>query len=136
MGKEKIKGILFFHAFTGCDTVSSFRNKGKKTAWQTWDICPEASPVFSKLSQYPLTVEDGDLEMLEKCVILMYDRSSTAATVGEARLDMFDRKQRPYESIPPTRAALLQHTRRAAYQAGCVWAQATKCQPEIENPVN
>ena len=136
MGEENIKGMLFFHAFTDCDTVSAVRNKGKKTAWQTWDICPEASPVFSKLSQYPLTVEDGDLEMPEKFVILMYDRSSTAATVGEARLDMFARKQRPYEAIPPTRAALLQHTRRAAYQAGCVWAQATQCQPEIENPAN
>ena len=136
MGEEKIKGILFFHAFSGCDTVSAFRNKGKKTAWQTWDICPEAFPVFSQLSQYPLTVEDGDLEMLEKFGILMYDRSSTAATVDEARLDMFARKQRPYEAIPPTRAALLQHTRRAACQAGCVWAQATQCQPEIENPAN
>ena len=136
MGKEKIKGILFFHAFTGCDTVSAFRNKGKNTAWQTWDICPEASPVFSKLSQYPLTVEDGDLEMLENFVIWMYDRSSTIAIVDGARLDMFARKQRPYEAIPPTRAALLQHTGRTAYQAGCAWAQATQCQPEIENPVN
>ena len=66
--------MLFLHAFTGCEIVSAFRNKGKKTAWQTWDVCPEASPVFSKLSQYPLTVEDGDLEILERFVILMYDR--------------------------------------------------------------
>ena len=25
-----------FHAFTGCDTVSSFDGRGKKTAWDTW----------------------------------------------------------------------------------------------------
>ena len=136
LGQEKVKGMLFFHAFTGCDTVSAFRTKGKKTAWQTWNICPEASTVFSKMSNYPLTVEDCDLEILEKYVILMYDKSSTAATVDEARLDMFARKQRPYEAIPPTKAALLQHTKRAAYQAGCVWAQATKCQPEAESPSN
>ena len=109
MGEEKIKGILLFHAFTGCDTVSAFHNKGKKMAWQTWDICPEAFPVFSKLSQYPLTVEVGDLEKQKKFVILMYDRSSTAATVDEAGLDMFARKQRPFEAIPPTRSFASTH---------------------------
>ena len=35
---EKSKGMLFFNAFTGCDVVSSFRGKGKKSAWQTWDF--------------------------------------------------------------------------------------------------
>lgn len=67
---------------------------------------------------------------------MMYDRSSTATTVNEARLDMVARKQRPYEAIPPTRAALLQHTRRAAFQAGCVGTQATQCQPEAESPAD
>ena len=134
LGQEKVNGMLFFHAFTGCDTVSAFRSKGKKTAWQTWNIFPEASTVFSKLSHYPLRVEESDLKVLERFVILMYDRSSTAGTVDEARLDMFARKQRAYEAIPPTRGALLQHTKRAAYQAGCVWGQATQCQPQPENP--
>ena len=31
------------HAFTGCDVVSAFRGKGKSTAWQTWDVYPEAT---------------------------------------------------------------------------------------------
>ena len=43
-----------------------------------------------------------------------------AEGVDYARLDMFARKQRPYEAIPPTLGALLQHTKRAAYQAGCI----------------
>ena len=59
-------------------------------------------------------MEDSDLEILERFVILMYDISVSAATVDEARLDRFARKQRPYKSIPPTRAALLQHTSCAA----------------------
>ena len=29
---EKSRGILFFHAFAGCDVVSSFHGKGKKFA--------------------------------------------------------------------------------------------------------
>eukprot|EP00058_Branchiostoma_floridae_P021206 XP_002606696.1 hypothetical protein BRAFLDRAFT_72537 [Branchiostoma floridae] len=40
IGMEKSKGILFFHAFTGCDVVSGFRGKGKKSAWQTWNKQP------------------------------------------------------------------------------------------------
>lgn len=136
IGLEKSKGILFFHAFTGCDVVSAFRGKGKKTAWQTWDVCPEATEVFTKLSQYPPTVGDDDLETLEKFVVTMYDRSSTAAGVDDARLDMFARKQRPYEAIPPTRAALLQHVKRAAYQAGCIWSLSTLRQPEIQSPAD
>ena len=134
LDQEKINGMLFFHAFTGCDIASDFRNKGKKTAWYTWDIFSEASPVFSKLSQYPLTVEQSDMDILERFVILMFDRYSNVATVDEAKLDLFAKKQRPYEVLPPTKATLLQHTKRAAYQAGCVWGQATLCQPEVESP--
>jgi len=110
IGMEKSKGILFFHAFTGCDVVSAFRGKGKKTAWQTWEVCDEASDLFSKLSQYPPTVVyDDELKILEKCVVMMYDRSSVAEGVNDARFDMFARKQRAYKAIPPTQAALLQH---------------------------
>ena len=73
------------------------------------------SDVFAKLIQYPLTVDDEDRKILEKFVVIMYDRSRTAEGVDDARLDMFARKQRLYEAIPPTRGALLQHTKRSAY---------------------
>ena len=65
------------------------------------------------------------MDILKRFVIpmYMYDRSSTAATVDEARLDLFARKQGPYEANPPTKAALLKHTKCAAYQAGWVWAR-------------
>ena len=31
LGAPKSKALLFFHAFSGCDTVSAFRSKGKKS---------------------------------------------------------------------------------------------------------
>jgi len=102
IGPEKTNGILFFHAFTGCDVVSAFRGKGKKSAWQTWNVCSNVSGVFSKLIKYPLTVEDEDIENLKKFVIAMYDRSSTVKCVDDARLELFARKQKSYKSIPPT----------------------------------
>ena len=122
IGPEKSRGITLFHAFTGCDLVSAFRGKGKKSAWQTWDMCAEASDVFARLSQYPPTVNDNEMDILEKCVVIVY-RPSTATRVNNARLDVFARMQRPYRAIPPTRSALLQHVKRAAYQAGCVWSK-------------
>ncbi|KAK3864916.1 hypothetical protein Pcinc_029430 [Petrolisthes cinctipes] len=88
------------------------------------------------LSQNPSTVSDTDMQQLEKFVILMYDRSSAATSVDEARLDLFARKQRSYNSIPPTEAALREHARRAAYQAGIIWSQATITRPDLSSPAH
>ena len=45
----------------------------------------------------------------------MYDRTSTCTMVNAARKDLFTRKGRDIESIPPTADALLQHAKRATY---------------------
>ena len=34
--------LPLIHALTECDTVSSFYEKGKKTAWETWKAFPPA----------------------------------------------------------------------------------------------
>ena len=134
LGPEKTKGILFFHAFSGCDVVSGFNGKGKKTAWQTWNVCNEASATFAKLSQCPLEIDELDLQVLERFVVLMYDRSSAATAVDETRLDLFARKQRSYELIPPTQGALKEHAKRAAFQAGYIWGQSVVREPELPCP--
>ncbi len=120
IGPTRARGIMYFHAFTGCDVVSAFRGKGKKSAWQTWDVFDEVTATFSNLSQFPTEVTDTDLKTLERFVVLMYDRSSAATGVDQARLHMFARKQRPYDFITPTQAALREHAKRAAYQAGVI----------------
>ena len=129
IGLEKQKCMLFFHAFTGCDVVSAFRGKGKTAAWQTWNVYPEVSPVFTKLSKHPSIIGDEEQKVLEQFVITMYDRSSEAIDIDAVRLDMFGRKQRPYETIPPTiqRQLLFNilselHTRQAVFgvSQGCV----------------
>ena len=47
----------------------------RKEVCITWDVCDEASNVITKLSQYLPTVDDDDLTILEKFVVMMYDRS-------------------------------------------------------------
>ena len=96
----------------------------EKTAWQTWNVFEEISPIFSKLSSYPVVLDDADICELEKFVMALYDKSSSADTVDKARLDLFARKQRNYDAIPPSSAALCEHIKRAVYQAGMIWGQA------------
>ena len=136
IGQRKALGILYFHAFTGCDVVSAFRGKGKKSAWLTWDVCDEVTETFVTLSQIPSEVCDEDLINLERFVTLLYDRTSSITHVDKARLELFARKQKPYDAIPPSRAALFEHAKRAAYQAGIIWAQATVKEPDIRDPVD
>ena len=76
----------FFHAFSGCDTASSFLGKGKKSAWQTWSVFDKVTATFTKLSSTPESVCCEDLQ------------SSSCTGVSEARLDLFARKQRAYPS--------------------------------------
>jgi hypothetical protein len=61
------------------------------------------------------------------------DRSSPTASIDDARFDLFAWKRRYYESMPPTRGALTEHTKRAVYQAGCIWDHATICNTEEES---
>ena len=115
-------------AFSGCDVVTTIHGKAKISAW---NVCDEVSNTLTKFSQCPPAVTDNDLQILEMLVVVMYDRSSPATCVNDARLDIFARKQRSYDSIPPTRAALKGHTKR-----GIIWGQATLSQPHIQSPAD
>ena len=93
----RAKALTFFHSFTGCDTVSAFRDKGKKSAWQAWNVFEEATEVFQKLGNLPETVSDDDKQILEQFVVILYDQSSAVKRVNEARLDLFPHRQKSYE---------------------------------------
>ena len=134
LGKIKSRALLFFHAFTGCDTVSAFYNHTKPSAWATWMSFPEVTPVFHALSTVPGGISDEQMLALERFVILMYDKTSSEDRINLCRKDLFIRKSRQIENIPPTRSALLQHSKRAALQAGHVWFQSVIRTPELPDP--
>jgi hypothetical protein len=46
----------------------------------------------------------SEIGVLEEFAVIMYDRSSSTNKVNDASLDLFARKQRPYNGIPPSRA--------------------------------
>ena len=99
LGQDICDGLLFFHAFTGCDTVSATRKKGKKTWYNTWRAFPEISAVFSRLSNSPTNVSTSDIDLLQRFVILeydkniyIYDKNSQCTNVDETRLVLFAHK--------------------------------------------
>ena len=81
-----------FHALTGCDTASAFLGHGKRTAWATWKAMPELTNTLLDLSSAPDDVPDDGMRVIERFVILMYDRTSTSHDVNLARKKIFGRK--------------------------------------------
>ena len=120
---QQRQGLPFFHALTGCDTVSLFSGKGKKTAFQQWRSYPEATELFRALSLPKTILSEQQFRVLERFVVIMYSRTSPHQDVNHARQSMFSQGTRSIESIPPTQAAFEQHVKRAAFQAGHVWGR-------------
>ena len=120
IGRPTARSLPFFHAFTGCDTTSAFKGKGKKSGWQTWKAFQAITPVFEFLSQNPfsaLSKESVEFMQLQKFVVLLYSKNTEAVTVNEGRKLIFASNQN-LDKIPPTEDALLQHANRAIYQTG------------------
>lgn len=127
---EKCRVLPLFHALTGCDQTSAFGGRSKKTAWSAWKTFPELTDSLERIVSSP-SIEDIKLALpsIERFVILLYDRGSTCVTVNEARKDLFTRKSRAIDSIPPTIDALALHVKRSIYQGSFVWGQTmTKIQ--------
>ncbi|KXJ13180.1 hypothetical protein AC249_AIPGENE28202 [Exaiptasia diaphana] len=109
LGPEKSTCLPIFHALTGCDTVSFFGGRGKKTAWDVWNVFPELTVVLKNLKASPESITEVE------------------------SMDVLERS-RSIDNIPPTQAALHQHIRRALYQGAHVWGQTLLRQPVLPNP--
>ena len=74
------------------------------------------------------------MAVIERFVVLLYDRTSAIVEVNQATKDLFSKKARNLENIPPTRAALEQHTMRALFQGAYIGGQVLLMQPVIPSP--
>ena len=119
----------------GCDQTSSFAHYGKKTAWEAWSPFDDMSAAFRVLSNAPtVVVVDEVMPVLKRYVTIMCDRTSTCMNVNNARRDLFTRKGRDIEAIPPTSDALRQHTKGSTYQAGYCWGNSLVPSPPSPCP--
>jgi hypothetical protein len=134
IGIDKCHVLPAFHALTGCDTTSAFRGKGKKSAWLTWESYPEVTHALKNLSLMQTDVNSDTMAILERFVILLYDRTSDVETLNAARKQMFTKKTRTLENIPPTSNAFLQHVKRCVLQAINCWSHSLETQMPVINP--
>ena len=104
-------------------TVSFFGGRGNKTAWEVWKAYTDVTPAFCALAARPTPQSiDTWIERVERFVVLLNDRTSSQMCVNSARKELFTQKGRTIDGLPPTKAALVQHIMRAAYQAGHCWS--------------
>ena len=59
--------------------------KAKNHFFQSWNVFQEITETFVKLSKFPVNLEENDIEMLEKFIVLLYDKSASTETVDAAR---------------------------------------------------
>ena len=100
LGPDKASVLPLSHALTGCDTVSFFGGRGKKTAWEVLEVFPELTSALKELNPLPQMVDYSSLELIERFVVLLYDRTSNVAKVNKARQELFAKKSRTLENIP------------------------------------
>ena len=133
LGPDRCMALPMFHAFTGCDTVSFFRGRGKRTTCDTWKAYDDVTPALCSLATTPESVESF-IKPMERFVILLYDCTSNLECGNQAQMQLFTQKGRSIEGIPPTKAALIQHTKWATYQAGYCWGQVMIAAAELPSP--
>ena len=92
--------------------VSAFAGREKKRSGMS------RTATFLGLSTGAEHISDEDVAVLERFTILLYDRTSSLTDIDEARLELYTKKGRIMENLPPTKAALVQHVKRAVYQGG------------------
>ena len=113
-------GLPAFHDFSGGDCSSFFYNHGKITFWKRLKSYPDAIQAFKHIAEHPFMVIDEDspvFKVLERFVVVVYDSGSEAEDVNLCRLQLFARKQ-DLDCIPPTKNALMLHSKRSIYQTG------------------
>ena len=139
LGPSKAKALPAFHALTGCDTTSSFFNKGKKTAWSVWQSLPELTLALEQFSCPYINIETVRVhtKILEKFVVKLYGVNEKEITgVDAARHSLVLSKGKDSEHIPPSSDALHQYFLRVAYQSGHVWGNALNKSPTPVSPTD
>ena len=98
LGLDRCATFPMCYAFIGCDTMSCFGSRSKRTARDMWSAYDEVTPAFCTLAATPETVYHW-LCPLERLLVLLYDCTSSQEFVNGARK----------QSIQKGRAIVLRH---------------------------
>ena len=132
-GPELCHALPGLHAFTGCDSTSSFNGKGKPPSLK---LCRDDSAACQAMSVLGRKFESEATSFLacEKFVCRLYG-CRDVDDVNECRYRIFCTKNSPTNTLPPCQDALHKHTMRANYQAA-IWCRALEPRPELPSPIH
>lgn len=92
LGNLKATALPMFHALTGCDTTCDFHGIGKKTAWEACMEFPEVTEALVELASPAHEVTQDQMALLQRLVILMYDRKTQIVEVNIIPLKLVNDK--------------------------------------------
>ena len=130
---ELCEALVGYHAFTGCDSVSTFAGKGKKKAWKIVQSSAEYVEAFRNLGKF-WDISTELLDTLEMFVCKLYCKSG-GSDLNELRYKIYCSKRGKLtcDDLPPCNSAFVQHCKRANYQS-CIWRHALQPTPDIPSP--
>ena len=132
LGQNVCHALPGFHSLTGCDSVSAFVGKGKAQGLQ---LLKSNEAIQKHLQMLGREFCPSDFDSLarscEEVVCALYGYAHN--NINDVRYAMFCSKAGDSSQLLPTRDALLQHIRRANYQAA-IWHRALEAQPNVPNP--
>ena len=113
MSPVKAYALPAFHALTGCDNTSFFSGTGKKYAYRKWSIRPDLTTTLCYLMERPRTITLEDIKVIDSFAVSLYSITCPFTEVNQAHQQIFVQPSRTFEYLPPTKAALIEHIKRA-----------------------
>lgn len=137
LGATTCKAMALFHAFTGSDSTSSFKFKGKRYCFKTKDKVPSLMREFASLASSPFVISPTLKEVAMQFVCKLYSNDVFTDDTNDdlVRMKVFCHKTRDVQRIPPTSDALVQHLKRSIFQAS-IWVKAHEPMAPTNNPKN
>ena len=135
LGLQRCQSLPFFHCLTGSNLTSGFRSITKKKAYQALKAS-KADVTLAKLYTHPfqdLSEDDPKFAVIQRLVILFYSRTADMTCIDDARHQFYFSRHQSLETLPPTKDALLLHTRRVIYECG-KWRQCLHAQQQLPSP--
>ena len=139
LGVSVCKGLAFFHAFTGCDTVSSFYKVGKAKFWAVWlakvrSGATKLSNIFKKFSNCPMNIEVNESDTLCKFVYEASGLTKQAPLKTRWTDHLISTPNVNLRMLVPSLSGILQHIKRACIQAGYFW-KLSEIDSNISDPI-
>ena len=112
LGEEFSKALPVTHAFSGCDTASSFTRKGKKSVWKNVKAYTEVLKRVIYIAENPFSVTilcTSHFETVERFIVVLCDKSSIHDSLNCLHREHFCKLNRALQNLPQPQDAFRQH---------------------------